>query len=337
MRIRSPPRRRRPGRLKRHGVQAVLANPQAFAAMLANPSAFAAVSKQARRWRRLPSNQKALSAIAAQPNLAAVMANPSFTAALNQAGVRPSQSHSQLSRGLGGPLDGGKVVERAPARAWRAGARSTRLLDRRPSRRPRRNQPPPPPPADTTTVVEKPDAVPPQPEQAAARRAGARRRRPSPMRPSRTSPEHVPQDASGFHLSTLETKNLSLLYIDPIQTYLTPYLGRAFENALAFHKKEFHWKPWDRTTILLKDFSDYGNAAALGVAEQHGPARRRAACRCRWRHSRRASASSRSTTMSSRTSPRSTSGTRATPSGGTSSAASRRRCRSIRNRSSTIS
>ena len=28
--------------------------------------------------------------------------------------------------------------------------------------------------------------------------------------------------------------------------------------------KEFRWKPWERTTILLKDFSDYGNAAALG-------------------------------------------------------------------------
>ena len=26
----------------------------------------------------------------------------------------------------------------------------------------------------------------------------------------------------------------------------------------------FGWKPWDRTTILLKDFADYGNAAALG-------------------------------------------------------------------------
>ena len=74
----------------------------------------------------------------------------------------------------------------------------------------------------------------------------------------------MPQDTSGFHLSTLETRNLSLLYLDPIQTYLTPYLGRAFENALAFHEKQFRWKPWDRTTILLKDFSDYGNAAALG-------------------------------------------------------------------------
>ena len=124
------------------------------------------------------------------------------------------------------------------------------------------NQPPPPPPEDTTTHVEDPDAVPPQPED---------RRPAEPVQPDPTKPtapeqktEQVPPDASGFRLSTLETKNLSLLYIDPIQTYLTPYLGRAFENALAFHKKKFRWEPWDRATVLLKDFSDHGNAAALG-------------------------------------------------------------------------
>ena len=124
------------------------------------------------------------------------------------------------------------------------------------------SQPPPPPPPDTTTVVEKPDVVPPPPED----QPPAEPVTPAPTKPNapEQKTEHVPQDASGFHLSTLETKNLSLLYIDPIQTYLTPYLGRAFENALAFHEKAFHWKPWDRTTILLKDFSDYGNAAALG-------------------------------------------------------------------------
>ena len=56
--------------------------------------------------------------------------------------------------------------------------------------------------------------------------------------------------------------NLSLLYFDPVQTYLTPYIARAFENALEFHKRKFDWTPWDRTTLLLKDFGDYGNAAA---------------------------------------------------------------------------
>jgi hypothetical protein len=124
------------------------------------------------------------------------------------------------------------------------------------------NPPPPPPPADTTTVVEKPEAVPPPPTDEPVSEPAP----PAPTKPTAPEPktEHVPQDASGFHLSTLETKNLSLLYIDPVQTYLTPYLARAFENALAFHEKKFNWKPWDRTTILLKDFGDYGNAAALG-------------------------------------------------------------------------
>ena len=128
---------------------------------------------------------------------------------------------------------------------------------------PQSSQPALPVPADTTTQVEKPDAVPPVPVDPPPAEP-AQPAPPAPNAAEQKAPEHVPQDASGFRLSTLETKNLSLLYIDPVQTYLTPYLGRAFENALAFHKKEFHWQPWERTTVLLKDFSDYGNAAALG-------------------------------------------------------------------------
>ena len=105
---------------------------------------------------------------------------------------------------------------------------------------------PPPPQPDTTTVVEPvagPDAPPPVAEES-------------------DEAEHVPPDASGIDLSTLETDNLSLLYFDPVQTYLTPYIARSFENAIGWHKKRFDWQPWDRTTVLLKDFGDYGNAAA---------------------------------------------------------------------------
>jgi hypothetical protein len=82
------------------------------------------------------------------------------------------------------------------------------------------------------------------------------------VEPAKDKPERSPPDASGIPLSTLETDNLSLLYFDPVQTYLTPYLARAFENALGAHKKTFGWTPWERTTVLLKDFGDYGNAAA---------------------------------------------------------------------------
>ena len=79
-------------------------------------------------------------------------------------------------------------------------------------------QPPPPPPPDTTTQVEKPEDVPPPPEQVPPSEPVT----PAPTKPNapeQKGPDHVPPDASGFHLSTLETKNLSLLYIDPVQTY----------------------------------------------------------------------------------------------------------------------
>ena len=100
---------------------------------------------------------------------------------------------------------------------------------------------------DTTTVVEpipQPEARPPPKED---------------VKPQ--GPAHVPPDASGIDLTTLETKDLDLLYFDPLQTYLTPYIARAFENALQFHKRKFQWTPWEPTTMLLKDFSDYATPA----------------------------------------------------------------------------
>ena len=106
---------------------------------------------------------------------------------------------------------------------------------------------PQPPQQDTTTVVEplpQPEAPPPKED----------------VKPE--GPAHVPPDASGIDLTTLETKDLDLLYFDPLQTYLTPYIARAFENALQFHKRKFQWTPWEPTTMLLKDFSDYANAGA---------------------------------------------------------------------------
>lgn len=109
---------------------------------------------------------------------------------------------------------------------------------------------PDPAPVDTTTVEEpiaEPDAAPVEP---------------LPKEPVEQGPSHVPPDASGIDLSTLETDNLTLLYFDPVQTYLTPYIARSFENALIFHRKMFDWTPWEPTTLLLKDFGDYGNAGA---------------------------------------------------------------------------
>ena len=105
-------------------------------------------------------------------------------------------------------------------------------------------QKPPPPQPDRTTIEE------PAPKPA------------PPSEPVDQGPAHVPPDASGIDLSEIDTHDLELLYFDPAQTYLTPYIGRAFTNSLRFHEQKFHWKPWDRILVLLKDFGDYGNAAA---------------------------------------------------------------------------
>jgi hypothetical protein len=63
-------------------------------------------------------------------------------------------------------------------------------------------------------------------------------------------------------MDKIETPELRLLYFDPTETYLTPHLERSFYNSLRFQERIFGWWPWERVTILLKDFSDYGNAAA---------------------------------------------------------------------------
>ena len=64
-----------------------------------------------------------------------------------------------------------------------------------------------------------------------------------------------------YYMSKLETDDLRLLYYDPLQTYLVPYVGRAFENSMAFQEKTFGWKPWEKVTVQLRDFADNGNAA----------------------------------------------------------------------------
>jgi hypothetical protein len=68
--------------------------------------------------------------------------------------------------------------------------------------------------------------------------------------------------AQPFEMDVQETDDIRLLYFDPPQTYLTPYVGKAFHNSMAFQRYIFDWEPYDKTTVLLKDFSDYGNAAA---------------------------------------------------------------------------
>src|SRR4051795_12394997 len=75
----------------------------------------------------------------------------------------------------------------------------------------------PPPAQPNPTTVEEPVTKPEKPQE--------------PTTPIASGPAHVPPDASGINLSEIDTRQLRLLYFDPAQTYLTPYIGRAFTNA----------------------------------------------------------------------------------------------------------
>jgi len=63
-------------------------------------------------------------------------------------------------------------------------------------------------------------------------------------------------------IALLETPDLRLLYFDPTETYLVPHAARSFQNSLARQESIFGFDPDEKTTVLLKDFSDYANASA---------------------------------------------------------------------------
>ncbi|HMC78479.1 MAG TPA: hypothetical protein VKH34_15125 [Vicinamibacterales bacterium] len=68
--------------------------------------------------------------------------------------------------------------------------------------------------------------------------------------------------AAFAQLATLESRDLRLVYITPSEDYLAPYAAQAFRDANAFLTTLFKYKPERKLTILLADFSDYGNASA---------------------------------------------------------------------------
>ncbi|HET7366416.1 MAG TPA: hypothetical protein VFJ70_22815 [Burkholderiales bacterium] len=70
------------------------------------------------------------------------------------------------------------------------------------------------------------------------------------------------EDRSPLGLSYVQTKDLRLVYFDPALSYLMPHAVRTFSAALAWQRRVLGWEPYEPTTVLLKDFSDYGNASA---------------------------------------------------------------------------
>jgi hypothetical protein len=66
-------------------------------------------------------------------------------------------------------------------------------------------------------------------------------------------------------LAKVETPDIRIVYVDATESFLAPFAARTFLNSFAFHRKLFDFKPTERPTVLLVDFSDYGNAAAGSV------------------------------------------------------------------------
>lgn len=71
--------------------------------------------------------------------------------------------------------------------------------------------------------------------------------------------------AGAQKLSTVETDKLRLLYFDPTETYLVPRVIQTFHNSIDRQESILGYAPEGKITVLLTDFSDYGNAGASSV------------------------------------------------------------------------
>jgi hypothetical protein len=66
-------------------------------------------------------------------------------------------------------------------------------------------------------------------------------------------------------LKFVETDQLRLLYFDPTETYLVPRVIQTYHDSLDRQESILGYTPADKTTILLTDFADSGNAGAGSV------------------------------------------------------------------------
>ena len=69
-------------------------------------------------------------------------------------------------------------------------------------------------------------------------------------------------DSNPLGLGMVETPDLRLIYQSPTLDYLLPHTIQTFTNSLRWQRERFGWVPSQPVTVMLKDFSDYGNAGA---------------------------------------------------------------------------
>lgn len=79
----------------------------------------------------------------------------------------------------------------------------------------------------------------------------------------------LPADRSCAQFMVRETADMQLIYFGTSSDYLINYVSQTFENALQFHEGLYGYTPSERITVLMHDFSDYGNAGADAVPSNY--------------------------------------------------------------------
>ena len=70
-------------------------------------------------------------------------------------------------------------------------------------------------------------------------------------------------------LKEIETEHLRLVYYGIANEYIIKYIGQCFENALEANMKLYKYKPGEKTTVLVHDLNDVGNAGTGTVPHNH--------------------------------------------------------------------
>ena len=66
-------------------------------------------------------------------------------------------------------------------------------------------------------------------------------------------------------LAQFETADIRIVYVEGTESFLVPHAARTFLNSLKFQRTLFDFTPSEKPTVLLVDFSDFGQGAAGSV------------------------------------------------------------------------
>jgi len=77
-------------------------------------------------------------------------------------------------------------------------------------------------------------------------------------------PAAAAAQTSPVNITAVQTPELDLYYYDYLAD-IAPLAIRTFTNAREWQRRMFGWMPSERTTVLLQDFSDYGNVHAFAA------------------------------------------------------------------------